>query len=166
MLWIESKLIYGNYTNAIRGNCRLPTHATRQRQPKQSGCVKRHFVCSRTGLQMARPAQAFWQLAHDLHSNESLEQEWRARPFVPEVAAIADCAHQDRGGIAGQHHGESSSRRHRRVKKNRAQAIGKSRGGWTTNIHMVAADARTAITFSLSPGQTQDSAQERQRLTK
>src|SRR5258706_14395448 len=124
MLWIESKLIYGNYTNAIRGNCRLPTHATRQRQPKQSGCVKRRFVCSRTGLQMARPAQAFWQLAHDLHSNESLEQEWRARPFVPEVAAIADCAHQDRGCIVGQHHGESSSRRHRSVKKTRAKLSG------------------------------------------
>ena len=27
-----------------------------------------------------------------------------------------------------------------------------SRGGWTTKIHMVAADARTAITFSLSAG--------------
>ena len=36
------------------------------------------------------------------------------------------------------------------------QAIGKSRGGWTTKIHMVAADARTAITFSLSPGHNHD----------
>ena len=33
------------------------------------------------------------------------------------------------------------------LKKNGPQAIGKSRGGWTTKIHMVAADARTAITF-------------------
>jgi hypothetical protein len=40
--------------------------------------------------------------------------------------------------------------------KKRTQAIGKSRGGWTTKIHMVAADARTAITFSLSPGQAGD----------
>lgn len=36
------------------------------------------------------------------------------------------------------------------------QAIGKSRGGWNTKIHMVAADARTAIAFSLSPGQAHD----------
>jgi hypothetical protein len=36
------------------------------------------------------------------------------------------------------------------------QAIGRSRGGWTTKIHMVAADARTAVTFSLSPGQHGD----------
>ena len=40
--------------------------------------------------------------------------------------------------------------RHRRFKKNGPQAIGKSRGGWTTKIHLVAANARTAITFALS----------------
>jgi transposase len=34
--------------------------------------------------------------------------------------------------------------------------IGKSRGGWTTKIHMVAANARTAITFALSPGEASD----------
>lgn len=28
------------------------------------------------------------------------------------------------------------------------QSIGKSRGGWNTRVHMVAADARTAITFA------------------
>ena len=32
------------------------------------------------------------------------------------------------------------------------QSIGKSRGGWTTKLHMAAADAaRTAVTFSLYP---------------
>ncbi|TBR10090.1 MAG: IS5 family transposase [Lysobacter sp.] len=41
-------------------------------------------------------------------------------------------------------------------KKNGPQAIGKSRGGWNTRIHLVAADARTALTFSLSPGQAHD----------
>lgn len=37
--------------------------------------------------------------------------------------------------------------------ENGPQAIGKSRRGWTTRIHMVAADARTTIVFALSPGQ-------------
>ncbi|MEP6717172.1 MAG: IS5 family transposase [Terriglobia bacterium] len=41
-------------------------------------------------------------------------------------------------------------------KKNGPQAIGKSRGGWNTKIHMVAADARTAIVFALSPGNDHD----------
>ncbi|WP_367065164.1 IS5 family transposase [Oryzisolibacter sp. LB2S] len=49
-------------------------------------------------------------------------------------------------------------------KKNGPQSIGKSRGGWTTKIHMVAADARTAITFSLSPGQAGDAPQGRELL--
>src|SRR5258708_21717750 len=42
------------------------------------------------------------------------------------------------------------------LKKNGPQAIGKSRGGWNTKIHMVAADARTAIVFALSPGHDHD----------
>ena len=41
-------------------------------------------------------------------------------------------------------------------KKNGPQAIGKSRGGWNTKIHMVAADTRTAIVFALSPGHEHD----------
>src|SRR5580658_4061888 len=54
------------------------------------------------------------------------------------------------------HFGEGSSRRNRRFKKNGPQAIGKSRGGWNTRIHMVAADARTAVVFALSPGNDHD----------
>ena len=38
-------------------------------------------------------------------------------------------------------------------KENGPQAIGKSRGGWTTKIHLIATDARTAVMFPLSPGQ-------------
>ncbi|MDO9253336.1 IS5 family transposase [Hydrogenophaga sp.] len=50
-------------------------------------------------------------------------------------------------------------------KKNGPQAIGKSRGGWNTKIHMVAADARTAVTFSLSPGQAHDAPEGRRLLS-
>ena len=49
-------------------------------------------------------------------------------------------------------------------KVNGPQAIGKSRGGWTTKIHLVAADARTAVTFSLSPGQAHDAPEGRKLL--
>ena len=68
----------------------------------------------------------------------------------------ADRAHQDRGLQSGLDLGEGASRWHRRVKKNGPQAIGKSRGGWNTKIHLVAADARTAIVFALSPGNDHD----------
>ena len=50
------------------------------------------------------------------------------------------------------------------LKKGGPQSIGKSRGGWTTKIHMVADDDRTAITFSLSPGQAHDAPAGRELL--
>ena len=46
------------------------------------------------------------------------------------------------------------------------QAIGRSRGGLTTKIHMVAANARTAILFALSPGQDHDAPHGRRLLKK
>jgi transposase len=48
--------------------------------------------------------------------------------------------------------------------KNGPQAIGKSRGGWNTKIHMVAADARTAVVFALSPGNAHDAPEGRSLL--
>ncbi|WP_088339335.1 IS5 family transposase [Pseudomonas oleovorans] len=51
------------------------------------------------------------------------------------------------------------------LKKRGPQSIGKSRGGWNTKIHMVAADARTAVTFSLSPGQAHDAPEGRRLLS-
>src|SRR3954451_14095403 len=50
------------------------------------------------------------------------------------------------------------------LKKNGPQAIGKSRGGWNTKIHLVAADARTVITFALSPGNAHDAPEGRALL--
>jgi len=35
-------------------------------------------------------------------------------------------------------------------------SIAKSRGGWTTKIYLIATDARTALTFALSPGHAHD----------
>ena len=50
------------------------------------------------------------------------------------------------------------------LKKTGPQAIGKSRGGWSTKVHMVAASARSAIRFSLSPGQAGDAPEGRALL--
>ena len=47
------------------------------------------------------------------------------------------------------------------VKKNGEQSIGRSKGGLTTKIHMLAADARTAVGFTLSAGQLHDAPQGR-----
>ena len=64
----------------------------------------------------------------------------------------------------GPHHRQGSSRWHGGGKKNGPQAIGQSRGGWTPTIHLVAADARTAIACALSPGQAHDAPEGRKLL--
>src|SRR6202789_1598953 len=101
-------------------------------------------------------SQAVWQLAQHLCAHESLGQERCIGSGVCQVAARADTTHQDRSFQFGFDLGESASRRNRGFKKNGPQAIGKSRGGWNTKIHLVAADARTAIAFSLSAGHDHD----------
>ena len=130
----------------------------------QPAGAERRAVCGRAGLQVARSSQAFRPLAHDLYPHEPLVQERRSGSRVREVAGRADRPHQARSGLLGLHFGEGASGRHRRFKKNGPQSIGKSRGGWNTKIHMVAADARTAIAFALSPGNAHDAPEGRELL--
>ena len=48
--------------------------------------------------------------------------------------------------------------------KNEQQSISKSRGGWTTKIHMLAANERTAVAFHLSGGGCHDAPEGRKLL--
>lgn len=105
---------------------------------------------------MAGIAQKVRQLAYDIHKNEQMVEERGAGQGIYSASGARHYPHKSRIGISGQHDSEGAPRRHRRVKKNGSQSIGKSRGGWTTKIHMVAADAKTAVTFSLSPGNAHD----------
>ena len=52
-------------------------------------------------VQVARSAQALWQLAHHLHADEPMVQERRIGSRVCTVAARSDRSHQDRSGGAG-----------------------------------------------------------------
>ncbi|MFZ3139058.1 IS5 family transposase [Polaromonas sp.] len=113
---------------------------------------------------MARPACAPGQLAHHLHPHETLVQVGRARACLHRAAASANRAHQARSRLAGRYQREGASRWHGRAKKNGPQAIGKSRGGRTTKIHLVAANDRTVVIFALSPGQAHDAPQGRALL--
>src|SRR5271163_5360913 len=155
----------GTDATAVRKDQGQSAFAARECGSEQYGGAQRDPVCGRAGLQMAWPTGPVRQLAHHLCADEPLGQERRARPGVREAATGADSAHQNRGLRARLDLGEGSPGRHRRVKKNGPQAIGKSRGGWNTKIHMVAANARTAITFALSPGSQpfQSSGSEQQR---
>ena len=52
------------------------------------------------------------------------------------------------------------------LRKRGPQAIGRSRGGLNTKIHMVAASACSAVLFALSPGQDHDAPHGRELLKK
>ena len=156
----------GTHPSSIRTHRAPPTGSTRQRDPFEPAGAQRDLVCRRARLQVARVAGAIWQLAHHLHPDESMVEERGARPGIRASAARADRAYQARGGVDGQHHCQGTSRWDGGAKKNGPQSIGRSRGGWTTKVHMVAADARTAVTFSLSPGQAHDAPEGRKLLNR
>ncbi len=113
---------------------------------------------------MARFTQAIRQLAYHLYAHESVVEERGTGSRLRPVATHADHPREARSRGLGQDHRQGPSGWHGGVKKNGPQAIGRSRGGWTTKIHLVAADARTAITFALSPGQAHDALEGRTLL--
>jgi len=113
---------------------------------------------------MAWFAEALWPLAYGLYADEPLVEGWSAGSRVREAAGGADRLHQAGGGVTGFDFDQGASRRDRGSKQNGPQASGKSRGGWNTKIHMVAADARTAIIFALSPGNVHDAPEGRELL--
>jgi len=113
---------------------------------------------------MARFAEAFRQLAYHLHANESLEQSRRLGSSLCPTPRRTNLGHSHRARMLGQHDHQSTPRRHWGAKKNGPQAIGRSRGGCTTKIHLVAANARCALMLKLSPGQAGDAPQGRELL--
>ncbi len=50
------------------------------------------------------------------------------------------------------------------TQKNGPQAIGRSRGGWTSKLHMVAVSCRDVLLWSLSPGQAGDAPEGRKLI--
>ena len=154
----------GTHRSPVRPHCLMSPRATWQCPPLQSASAQCHSVCRRARLQVAGLTTTVWPLAHRLHPDESVGQERGPRPGLCPPATRPTPARSTRCGGAGQHHRQGPSRWHRGVKKNGPQALGKSRGGWTTKLHLVAATERTALTFALSPGQAHDAPAGRQLL--
>ncbi len=113
---------------------------------------------------MAGLAAPVRQVAYRLHPHEPLGQERGLGAGLCGVATEATRAHHPGSRLVRQYQREGTSGRHRSHEKTGPQAIGKSRGGWTTKLHLVAADARTALTLALSPGQAPDAPEGRRLL--
>ena len=120
----------------------------------------------RARMQVAWIAGVFRELAHHRHADESLGE---GRCVGPSVCAVATSGpHSGAGGgdVARQHNSEGAPRWDGGTRTNGPQAIGKSRGGWSTKIHRIASDDRSAIGFSLSGGETGDAPQGRALLAR
>ena len=152
---------YGNHSGTIRAHRPLPPGAAGQRQHPQPASAQRHSLSGGARLQVARTARTLRQLAYGLYSDEPQVQKGRAGPGLCRLAGGRYPAGQIGSGGPGQYHREEpapylirgASGRDGSAPKKGLQAIGKSRGGWNTKIHLVAADDRRAVTFALSPGE-------------
>ena len=151
-----------NRPRAVRAHWRPAALPARQRQARQHGGAERDPVRHGTRVQVARPAGTLRQLAQHLHPHEPVVEQGYARPGVRGTATPGDRAGGG-GSLAApavKVHPDGTGA----LQKSGAQAIGKSRGGWTSKIHMVA--VRTAIGFSLSPGQAGDAPERRNLLSR
>ena len=109
-------------------------------------------------------AQRIRQLEYHLCTVAPVGTKRCVAESVSAATAKGDHSNIRQNHIAGFQQYQSAPRWNRRFKKHGKQAIGKSRGGWNTKLHLVAASDRNAVTFSLSSGQAGDGPQGRKLL--
>ena len=133
---------------------------------QQSGSAERRAISGRKRVQMEGLAQRVRRLACNIRPGEPLGEKRRIAGSVPETAA--DGRHPDKSkcGQPGFHQHQGASRWDGRFEKSGVQAIGRTRGGWNTKLHMVAASDRDGVIFALSAGNRGDAPEGRSLLQK
>src|SRR5215207_3179478 len=107
---------------------------------------------------MARFAGRVGLLACDLHALSALGSPWGMATFVEAVAERASGRSPCR--VFRFHHRACSPACGWRAKKNGPeQALGRSRGGFSTKIHAVTVDENCAVALHLTPGHAHDGRQ-------
>ena len=101
-------------------------------------------------------AQRIWQLVNDLQKVQSLGKEWCFAKNFCSIAGGRNHSGACRSSCAGQYIVQGSPRWARGFKKLGEQAIGKSRGGWNTKLHVVSADDKVIVEMHLSSGSCHD----------
>ena len=105
---------------------------------------------------MEEPAQRIRRLARDLCPDKPLGEKGRAASGISAFAADWNHSNPSKCGKFGLHLHQSSSRWNGRFEKRGTQSVGRTRGGWNTKLHMVAASDRDGVIFSLSAGNCSD----------
>ena len=113
---------------------------------------------------MEETAQRIRRLARDLCPGEPLGEKRCAASGISAFAATGNYPNQSKRGKFGFHLYQSASRRYGCFEKNGPQAVGRTRGGWNTKLHMVAASDRDGVIFALSAGNRGDAPEGRALL--
>ena len=113
---------------------------------------------------MEEAAQRIRRLARDLCPGEPLGQKGSSSSGVPAFAAAGNHSDPSKHSESGFHLHQSASRWYGRLEKNAPQSIGRTRGGWNTKLHMVAASDRDGVIFALSAGNCGDAPEGRALL--
>ena len=113
---------------------------------------------------MEEAAQRIRRLACDLCPGEPLGEKGCPSIGVSAFAAAGNHSDQSKRGEPGLYLYQSASGRHGRFEKNGPQSVGRTRGGWNTKLHMVAASDRDGVIFALSAGNCGDAPEGRALL--
>ena len=113
---------------------------------------------------MEEAAQRIRRLARNLCPGEPMGQKGSSASSVSAFAATRDYPNPSKRSKFGFHLYQSTSGRHGRTEKNGRQSIGRTRGGWNTKLHMVAASDRDGVSFLLSAGNRGDAPEGRALL--
>ena len=125
-------------------------------EDQQPGSVECGAVRSGEWVQMEGPAQRIWRLARDICPGKPLGQKGRLTSGVSSFATTGNYSNKSKCGESGFHLHQGASRWNGRFEKRGHQSIGRTRGGWNTKLHMVAASDRDGVMFSLSAGNCGD----------
>ena len=101
---------------------------------------------------MEELAQRIRRLARDLCPGEPLGEKERFASGFFTFTVTGDYTDPSKCDKSGFRLYQGSSRWNGRFEKSGTQCIGRTRGGWNTKLHMVAASDRDGVIFSLSAG--------------
>lgn len=107
---------------------------------------------------MARSASRVWLLACGLHAFSTLGRSRSLAAALEESASRTLC--RGSGAVCGFDHSTGSSARGRSAKKKgHEQALGRSRGGYSTKIHAATIDENCGVALHLTAGEAHDGRQ-------
>ena len=140
----------------IRSHQASSSRSARERGNRQFHFHSRPIVHGGERVQMARFAEGIRQMEQRVPTVQALGVQRHPGPHLRIHAGETHPERQSGSPRTRQHLVQGAPRCPWRVEKNGKQSIGKSRGGWNTKLHMVAADDKSIIEMHLSGGEFHD----------